>query len=161
MREVKVYVMEVLTPILAPKHPKAVLRVLIERYRLREKYGDVAQSLDSVFLRAIDPFRNTMCVYITGSTLRSAIKEALGLAGKPTPELFVLGAYFNEEDVIMYSRSVTQASGVKTVVNDEAILPGAKGVVYGILDGIKLPIQFTIGRSKNRGFGQAVIREAK
>ena len=172
MVSLRVYSARVVTPIVAPYQPEATVASIVRSYGLERKYGvEVASHIDRVFLRAVDPLTGGARVFIPGSVVRAALKEAAGLVGVPTGSLRILGAFFREEDVILLTSNVTKPNGEKTLTTYEAVRAGAEGVVYSeddieaefpVGDGkerksIRLPIAVALGGRRTRGMGRVVI----
>jgi len=114
--------------------------------------------LDTAFPRAPHPITGKLSVWIRGSGVYGAIKEALKLYGKPLKEYpSVLGIYFPLECVVIETFHITQATtGEKTLFTAEIVPAGAIGdlIFYGRAPPEKLrPKEIQLGRMKRRGFG--------
>ena len=151
-----------LTNIIAPKPViPQYMGALISRYGLDKKYGEVASHIDRIFWRYIHPVSNKMQPVITGSQIRGALKEALGLGGKPLKTPFkIVGVFFNEEDVTVEIRYVTMQNGRQTLRINEIVIAGSKGELLILTPRDDLPLfnrlpglTINVGAEKSKGMG--------
>ena len=163
--EARVYVLRVISPVVAPVLPWCT----VERLKSELPYDqETLEHIDRVFERTVNPLTGQKCVWVKGYAIRSALKEALGVKGKPVRGLRIIGAYFPLDAVSVEVSHVTQASGRGTPVLYEVIKAGATGTVIAIdsvedfltQHGARLPFTFQLGAWKSKGFGLVVLDKA-
>jgi len=140
--------------------------ILTEKY-VKPGVIDSVDRIDFYIPRCFSPITNKMMPCIHGTAVMSALKEAVGLAGKPLKyeytEFSVLGIYFDESDVNLLVRKITLAKSeqkTQTLAITEIVLSGAHGVLLyeGQVPSELMTSKITIGRMKSRGFGRIIIK---
>lgn len=174
-----VYKLKVVSPVIAPKLPESLTKEVKSYLKSINKYtNEELEHLDRVFLRFRDPVTNLVKVFIRGTTIRGAIKVAIGVLGRPLFGLRIIGAYFSENSVKVYTQSLIK-NGKQKLFTYEFIIPGSEGVVYSLDDlesefaykvgdedgksstirkiRITLPIMISIGAMKSKGHGVCIL----
>ena len=140
--------------------------ILVEKYVKTGVLDDV-NHIDFYIPRCLSPITGKMMPCIHGTAVMSALKEAVGLAGRPLKygytEFSVLGIYFDESDANLLVRKITLAKGEQksqTLSITEIINSGAHGVLLyeGQVPSELMAPKITIGRMKSRGFGRVLIK---
>ncbi|NPA69510.1 MAG: hypothetical protein GXO26_01760 [Crenarchaeota archaeon] len=156
------------THIKAPFNSKPLIKYIVTKYNLTEKYGEkIVQHIDGVFLRQYCELHKKI-----EPTLLPSIKGALtGAArlGAKSSLLRVISACTAEDNISVYVRRVTTPQGQSTLVTVEVILPGSE--IYCLCETedeevLRKLIELKgktiiIGGWRNIGFGQAEIVEIR
>lgn len=158
--QVYFYVVKTVTPILAPKYEEPVVKQIAQHYNLAEKYGEeLVGHLDRVFQRMTlrTGGEQVRYVLIEGHRVWAAIKQALGLGGKPSESPGIIGLLFPEEAVVARQFYITRPDGTPTLMTAEVVLPDSQGI---LLTERPLPDEvlekldtFKIGARTSKGWG--------
>ena len=153
--------LQVLNPVVAPAHSIGMRKIIIEKRKLKEKYGEIAEHLDYLFPFAVDDSGRIRPV-IKGKTVRGALNYWLGLSGR---DYIVENVFLDESNITIETESLTQKSGKKTLCVYEVIIPSAilnvniytadRSVVDMLRNSINEIIY--IGKWKRKGFGKCRI----